>query len=87
MANTTVIHKPGKGPRYGSPIIIGLRLALALSFIAIVFIMLHQGANQSNWLTLMLYFVAFVITDRVAFAIRLRILHRESDFQNSEKPD
>lgn len=86
MANTSVVQKPGKGHRSGSSIIIGMRLTLALAFLAIVIVMFRQGANQSNWLTLMLYFIAFVITDRVAFAIRLRILHRQSDFKTPKNP-
>ena len=78
MANTTFVHKPGKHSRYGSPIFIGLRIALAFLFLAATVLMWRQGASRSNWTTLAIYLFVFVATDRIAFAIRLRILSRES---------
>jgi hypothetical protein len=78
MANTTVVHKPGKHPRLGTPMLNVLRLALALLFLGAAFVLLRQGASRSTWLALSIYLFLFVATDRIAFAVRLRILNRES---------
>lgn len=84
MANTTVIHKSGKHGRLGTPMLHVLRLALALLFVAVAFVLLRQGANGSTWLALSIYLFLFVATDRIAFAVRLRILNRESGSQSHQ---
>jgi len=78
MANTTVIHKSGKHSRFSTPMLNVFRLALALLFLAVAFVELRQGANRTTWLALSIYLFVFVATDRIVFAVRLRILNRQS---------
>ena len=78
MANSTFVNKSGKQSRYAAPIFIALRIVLAVLFLAATILMWREGASRGNWLTLMIYLFVFIATDRIAFAIRLRILHRQS---------